>query len=336
MVPRPEARAWGSVLRVSGGGTVPPARPAAAATGRARAGSRRTPAGVAPGSRERHHRDPVAGWCDRGGAGRGPARPRSRSSTRSRESMRCATRGVKPAMGRQRAQHVLVGGVPRVHDPVAVGAGREGLRPLVRRHARRPTRRPTGGPRRARVATRRARCRSRRRARGPPGPGPGGRTPRAARARALARRRPGGAAPRSAMVGSSERSDRGREPRHAQHAGGLGGRVEVEPRGVHRRQDRHGVLRQPVPGRREAHPPPVGLDQGGAGLARQRGDALGDARGGRPQRGRDLVPSSPRRESSSSSRSRRTSMPPLCWIRERSVHAISRGRARWCGCRLVP
>jgi hypothetical protein len=83
--------------------------------------------------------------------------------------------------------------------------------------------------------------------------------------------------------------DRGGEPRDAQYAGRLRGRVQVEASGVDGREDRDGVLGQAVAGRRQTHAPTVGLDERSARVARQGGDALGDGRRGRAQLGRDLV-----------------------------------------------
>ena len=84
-------------------------------------------------------------------------------------------------------------------------------------------------------------------------------------------------------------SDGGREPGDAEHTGRLGGRVEVEPGGVDRSEDGDGVLGQAVAGGSEAHAAAVGLDERGADVAGECGDALGDARGGRAQLGGDLV-----------------------------------------------
>jgi len=49
------------------------------------------------------------------------------------------------------------------------------------------------------------------------------------------------------------------------------------------------MLGQAMAGGREPHPAAIGLDERGADLAGERGDALGDARGGGGQLDGDLV-----------------------------------------------
>lgn len=72
--------------------------------------------------------------------------------------------------------------------------------------------------------------------------------------------------------------DRGGEPCDAHDPGRLDVRIEVCAGGVERREDRHGVLREPQSGRREAHPATRGLDERSSRLASQHGELLRDRR----------------------------------------------------------
>ena len=145
------------------------------------------------------------------------------------------------------------------------------------------------------------------------------RTPRGARTRGSRTSTPGW---RRRQVGDRPGAARGGsrgEARDADGAGRLGVGVEVEPRGIDRRQDRDGVVGQPPAGRGEPDPAPDRLDQRRPRLARQRAiccdtvEVVGVHRSATARM-------EPRRDSSSSTRSRRRSIAALSVINERYVH----------------
>jgi hypothetical protein len=83
--------------------------------------------------------------------------------------------------------------------------------------------------------------------------------------------------------------DRGREAGDPHRARRFGVRVEVEPGRLDRGEDGDGVLGQPPPGRRQAHPATVRLDQRRPDLAGQHGQLLRHGRRGHVQLVRDLA-----------------------------------------------
>jgi hypothetical protein len=96
--------------------------------------------------------------------------------------------------------------------------------------------------------------------------------------------------PPQVVDGRQQRAaDRGGEPGHPQDPGGLGGRIQVEPRGLHRGEDRDGVVGEAPPCRGQPHPTAVRLQQRGADVTGQSGDPLGHARGRRAEGVRDLA-----------------------------------------------
>jgi hypothetical protein len=72
--------------------------------------------------------------------------------------------------------------------------------------------------------------------------------------------------------------DRGGEPRDPHDAGRLPGGVEIGAGGLERGEDRHGVVGEPLPGRRQPHPSSGGLDERRPRLAGQHGELVRDRR----------------------------------------------------------
>ena len=84
--------------------------------------------------------------------------------------------------------------------------------------------------------------------------------------------------------GQQRGADRRREAAGPDDTRGLGVRVEVEPGRVEGRQDRHRMVSEAAPGGGQPDPAAVRLHERRPGLTGQRGDLLGDRRGGQSVR----------------------------------------------------
>lgn len=196
----------------------------------------------------------------------------------------------EPGQGRDDPDHVLVGPVPGVADPVAGGEPGEDLRGRIA---------ADGG----------------RSGRGPLGPDPQT-PPRGPQRRAVQRRAGGGRSqvvvvhqPQVGLVGGQERQglgglmladqhpdprvtglqamdhrqqilpDRGGEPGDAYRAAGFRSRAQIPVGRLHRGEDRDRVLGQPASGRRQPDPAAVRFDERRAHLPREHRDLLRHRRG---------------------------------------------------------
>jgi len=186
---------------------------------------------------------------------------------------------------RHGADHLLVGAVPRVDDPVAIGEPAEDLERGPGRPARDGRRAQAPLPATQRLAVQAA-----------VEPGRGqvvviaeGQVDRVVGEQAerligfvlVDGQHDGGMPVGQDRHDGQYRFAHGRgERRHPHGPGRRRRRVQVQAGGLEGGQDRDGVTRQPLPGRGQPHPPPVRLGQRGARLPGQGRDLLRDGGGG--------------------------------------------------------